>query len=505
MVLTVLLSSSTSPLASTVIFFDRSPLATAVVTSAMLRTWVVRLLASRLTLSVRSFQVPATPGTSACTPSFPSTPTVRATLVTCSAKMPSVLVMLLSVSASAAISPLASTPTSFCDRSPLATAVTTLTMPRTWAVRLVAMKLTLSVRSFQTPLTPLHVGLAAQLPLGADLARDAGDLGREAVELIDHGVDRALELEHLALGVDGDLLRQVAARDGRRHLGDVAHLRGEVVGQLVHVVGQIAPDAGGVRDRGLAAQLAVGADLLGHARDLGGERRQLIDHAVDGRPDAQELALDRLTLNLQRHLLREVAGGDGADDARDLGGRLDQIADERVDRSDAGRPAAALLAQEARSFIRPSRPTTRSTRTIWLANASLRATTALNSRAISPINPPMPSTPPWAPFAFASWRGEIEARRTEKSPWRAARNAARRSPELLVERGRLGPAVPLSARRRTPPAVLGFARTVRRGRSTVALAVDIFHALSPRGLSRPPWPASSATQPLRSKNVAKTQ
>ncbi len=113
MVLTVLLSSSTSPLASTVIFFDRSPVATAVVTSAMLRTWVVRLLASRLTLSVRSFQVPATPGTCACTPSFPSTPTVRATLVTCSAKMPSVLVMLLSVSARAAISPLASTPTSF--------------------------------------------------------------------------------------------------------------------------------------------------------------------------------------------------------------------------------------------------------------------------------------------------------------------------------------------------------------------------------------------------------
>ncbi len=37
----------------------------------------------------------------------------------------------------------------------MATAVTTLTIPRTCAVRLVAMKLTLSVRSFQTPLTPL--------------------------------------------------------------------------------------------------------------------------------------------------------------------------------------------------------------------------------------------------------------------------------------------------------------------------------------------------------------
>ena len=50
---------------STVIFFVRSPLATAVVTSAMLRTWPVRFAAIRFTLSVRSFQVPPTPGTCA--------------------------------------------------------------------------------------------------------------------------------------------------------------------------------------------------------------------------------------------------------------------------------------------------------------------------------------------------------------------------------------------------------------------------------------------------------
>ena len=58
-------SAATSPLASTVIFSERSPLATAVVTWAMLRTWVVRLPAMKFTESVRSFQVPATPGTSA--------------------------------------------------------------------------------------------------------------------------------------------------------------------------------------------------------------------------------------------------------------------------------------------------------------------------------------------------------------------------------------------------------------------------------------------------------
>ena len=86
MALMVFLSSRISPLTLTVIFCDRSPLATAVVTLAMLRTWSVRLPARRLTLSVRSFQVPETPRTSACPPSFPSVPTSRATRVTSEAK-----------------------------------------------------------------------------------------------------------------------------------------------------------------------------------------------------------------------------------------------------------------------------------------------------------------------------------------------------------------------------------------------------------------------------------
>ena len=84
-VLMVFLSSRISPWASTVIFLERSPLATAVVTSAMLRTWSVRFAAMELTVSVRSFQVPATPWTSAWPPSLPSVPTSRATRVTSSA------------------------------------------------------------------------------------------------------------------------------------------------------------------------------------------------------------------------------------------------------------------------------------------------------------------------------------------------------------------------------------------------------------------------------------
>ena len=77
-------------------------------------------------------------------------------------------------------------------------AVVTAAMLRTWAVRLLAMKLTLSVRSFQVPATPGTSGLAAELALGADLAGDAGDFGGEGAQLIDHRVDGVLELQDLA-------------------------------------------------------------------------------------------------------------------------------------------------------------------------------------------------------------------------------------------------------------------------------------------------------------------
>ena len=49
MVLMVFFSSRISPRTSTVILRERSPLATAVVTCAMLRTWLVRLPAMEFT------------------------------------------------------------------------------------------------------------------------------------------------------------------------------------------------------------------------------------------------------------------------------------------------------------------------------------------------------------------------------------------------------------------------------------------------------------------------
>ena len=58
--LSLSLRTATSPLASTPTCRVRSPSVTAVATSAMARTWLVRFAASWLTLSVRSFQTPAT-------------------------------------------------------------------------------------------------------------------------------------------------------------------------------------------------------------------------------------------------------------------------------------------------------------------------------------------------------------------------------------------------------------------------------------------------------------
>ncbi len=138
-------------------------MATAIVTSEMLRTWPVRLLAIELTLSVRSFQTPLTSLTSAWPPSLPSVPTSRATRVTSAAKPLSWSTIVLMVFLSSRISPCTST-VILRDRSPRATAVVTSAMLRTCPVRLVAIALTESVRSFQVPATPGTIAWPPSLP-----------------------------------------------------------------------------------------------------------------------------------------------------------------------------------------------------------------------------------------------------------------------------------------------------------------------------------------------------
>src|SRR6266403_1511400 len=183
MTLTVFFSSKISPFTSTVIFLDRSPLATAVVTSAILRTCEVRLPAMKFTLSVKSFQVPATPGTAAWPPNFPSAPTSRATRVTSEANELSWSTMVLMVFLRSRISPRTST-VIFLDKSPVATAVVTSAMLRTWPV---------------------------------NFAGHASHFGSKRVQLVHHGVDGVLQLQDFALHVHGDLFGQIALRHSGRH------------------------------------------------------------------------------------------------------------------------------------------------------------------------------------------------------------------------------------------------------------------------------------------------
>ena len=144
-------------------------------------------------------------------------------------------------------------------------------MFRTCVVRFDAMKFTLSVRSRHTPPAPGTSRLAAQDSLGAYLARHAGHFARERVELLHHRVDGVLQLEDLAARVDGDLARQVAERHGRRHVGDVSHLRRQVRRHVVHAVGQILPRTGDARHVGLTAQSSFRTHLARHARHFAGE------------------------------------------------------------------------------------------------------------------------------------------------------------------------------------------------------------------------------------------
>ena len=265
-VLMVSLSSRISPRTSTVILRDRSPRATAVVTWAMLRTWSVRLPHMALTESVRSFQVPATPGTIAWPPSLPSVPTSRATRVTSEANERSWSTIVLMASLSCRISPRTST-VIFFDRSPLATAIVTSAMLRTWAVRLTGHRVDALGQVLPHAGHLGHLGLAAELAVGADLARDARHLGGEHAELLDHRVDdgrraQELALQRPAVDVEAHGLQQVALRDRGDRAGHLAGRPEQIVDQRVDRAFHLAPGAVGQAEADALARLALAADHL---------------------------------------------------------------------------------------------------------------------------------------------------------------------------------------------------------------------------------------------------
>ena len=160
-------------------------------------------------------------------------------------------------------------------RSPLATAVTTLTMPRTCLVRFEAMKFTLSVRSFHVPDTPFTSACPPSFPsvptsFATRVTSAANEFSWSTILLM-----TSLICEDLAFDVDRDLLRQVAVGDGGRDLRHVTKLHGEVGGEAVDVVGQVLPRARDALHVGLPAELSFRTDLFRDARHLRRERVQL--------------------------------------------------------------------------------------------------------------------------------------------------------------------------------------------------------------------------------------
>src|SRR5207237_7766085 len=83
--------------------------------------------------------------------------------------------------------------------------------------------------------------LTAELAFGAHFAGHACHFRGEGTELVHHRIDRVLQLENLALDVDGDLARQIAGGDGGGDFGDVAHLAGEVGAHDVHRADEVFP------------------------------------------------------------------------------------------------------------------------------------------------------------------------------------------------------------------------------------------------------------------------
>src|SRR5262249_15603738 len=123
-----------------------------------------------------------------------------------------------------------------------------------------------------------------------------------------------------------DLPGQVAVGHGGGHRGDVAHLAGQVGRHEVDVIRQVLPRAGHALDVGLSAELALRADLAGHARHLRGGRPPLVGHRVDG-----VLQLEDLSTNVDGDLPGQVAVGHGGGDVGDVAHLAGQVGRHEVD------------------------------------------------------------------------------------------------------------------------------------------------------------------------------
>ncbi len=322
----VFFSSRISPFTSTVILRDKSPRATAVVTSAMFRTCAVRFPAIEFTESVKSFHVPATPGTLACPPSRPSVPTSRATRVTSPANRFSWSTMVLSVSFSCRISPRTST-VILRERSPLAMAVATSAMLRTWPVRLLAMKFTLSVRSFHVPATPGTCAWPPSLPSvptsrATRVTSPANAFSWSTIVLMVSFSSRISPFTSTVILRDKSPRATAVVTSA---MFRTCAVRFPAIAFTESVKSFHVPATPGTT--AWPPKLAVRTDFAGHARHFRSERSQLIHHRVDGFFQLQNFAA-----HVHRDFARKVAAGHGGRHFGDVAHLAGQVAGHRVHR-----------------------------------------------------------------------------------------------------------------------------------------------------------------------------
>ncbi len=123
--------------------------------------------------------------------------------------------------------------------------------------------------------------LAAKFTFGSHFTCHTSYLGREAVQLIHHRVDRVLQLQNFSAYVDGNLARQVAARNSGGYLCNTAHLVGKVGRHYVYVIGQILPGTCDTRHARLASELSFGTYFPRYPRYFGRKAVELIHHRID--------------------------------------------------------------------------------------------------------------------------------------------------------------------------------------------------------------------------------
>src|SRR3984885_7949087 len=170
-----------------------------------------------------------------------------------------------------------------------------------------------------------HLRLTAEFAAGADFAGDARDFGSECVELVDHRVDRILQLKNFTLHIHRDLARKVAARNRCGDFSNVGDLSREVAGHGIDGVGEVFPRSRHAGHIGLTAEPAFGTDFAGDARDFSSERAEVLNHRVERFFQLQNFAAD-----VDGDFLREVAGSDGRGDFRDVTHLAGKVAGHEV-------------------------------------------------------------------------------------------------------------------------------------------------------------------------------